>query len=158
SSPAYHRALHSFPTRRSSDLKSAVFVANYGSGSLSATRLNPDGSLSDDNQPIQHEGSSVNKGRQAAPHVHSVVLSPDNRYLLVADLGTDKVNIYRFNPKGQHLLSPAAQPYIAVNPGGGPRHIAFHPNGKYAYLILEMEGAVVAFDYKDGTLKQKQSI
>src|SRR5690606_650497 len=78
------------------DAKQWVFSGNYGGGSLSATRLNPDGSLSDDIQVIQHEGSSVNKSRQDKPHVHAVVLSPDNRYLLVPDLGTDRVNIYRF--------------------------------------------------------------
>lgn len=140
------------------DSKRAVFVANYGTGSLSATRLNADGSLGDDTQVIEHTGSSVNKSRQQGPHVHSVVRSPDERYLLVADLGTDKINMYRFNPAGEKLLSPAAQPYVSVNPGGGPRHIIFHPNGRYAYVILEIEGAIAAFDYKDGKLEQKQHI
>lgn len=138
--------------------KRTVFTGNYGGGSLSATRLKSDGSLSSDVQVIQHEGGSVNKSRQDKPHVHAVVLSPDGRYLLVPDLGTDKVNIYRYDENQTEPLSPAAQPFASVNPGGGPRHLTFHPNGKYAYLILEMEGAVVAFDYKDGQLKETQRL
>lgn len=140
------------------DGKRTVFTGNYGGGSLSATRLKSDGSLSDDVQVIQHEGSSVNKSRQDKPHVHAVVLSPDNRYLLVPDLGTDKVNIYRYDENQTKPLSPATQAFASVNPGGGPRHLTFHPNGKFAYLILEMEGAVTAFDYKDGQLKEIQRL
>lgn len=138
--------------------KRTVFTGNYGGGSLSATRLKSDGSLSSDVQVIQHEGGSVNKSRQDKPHVHAVVLSPDGRYLLVPDLGTDKVNIYRYDENQTEALSPAPQPFASVNPGGGPRHLTFHPNGKFAYLILEMEGAVTAFDYKDGQLKEIQRV
>jgi len=140
------------------DQKRTVFTGNYGGGSLSATKVNADGSLSDDIQVIQHEGSSVNKSRQDKPHVHAVVLSPDSRYLMVPDLGTDKVNIYRYDPAASKPLSPGPQPFVSVNPGGGPRHFTFHPNGKYAYLVLEIEGAVVAFDYKEGKLDPKQTI
>ncbi|MEX1239881.1 MAG: lactonase family protein [Cyclobacteriaceae bacterium] len=140
------------------DKKTTVFTGNYGGGSLSATRVNSDGSLSEDIQVIQHEGGSVKEGRQDKPHVHAVVLSPDNRYLLVPDLGTDKVNVYRFEPGNAKPLAPASPPFAGVNPGGGPRHLTFHPNGKYAYLILEMEGAIAAFDYKDGKLETKQTI
>src|SRR5688500_2325024 len=140
------------------DKKQWVFAGKYGGGSLSATKLNQDGSLSQTTQVIQHEGSSVNKSRQDKPHVHAVVLSPDNKYLLVPDLGTDKVNVYRVDPTNAEPLSPAAPAFASVNPGGGPRHLAFHPNGKYAYLILEMEGAIAAFDFKNGKLEQKQTI
>lgn len=140
------------------DAKTHVFAGNYGGGSLSATRLKNDGSLGVDSQVIQHEGSSVNKSRQDKPHVHAVVLSPEGRFLLVPDLGTDKVNIYRFNSDDTQPLSPASPEFASVNPGGGPRHLTFHPNGKYAYLVLEMEGAVAAFDYKNGKLDQKQTI
>ncbi len=138
--------------------KQWVFTANYGGGSLSATRLNKDGSLSTDTQFIQHEGSSVNQSRQDKPHVHAVVLSPDEKYLMVPDLGTDKVNVYRFDPAAAQPLTPATPAFATVNPGGGPRHLAFHPNEKYAYLVLEMEGAVVGFDYRDGKLTEKQRI
>ena len=140
------------------DKKQTVFTGNYGGGSLSATRLNADGSLSQDIQAIQHEGSSVNKGRQDKPHVHSVVLSPDNRYLLVPDLGTDRVNVYNVDAGKPKPLTAGSPAFATVNPGGGPRHLTFHPSGKYAYLILEMEGAIAAFDYKNGKLEPKQSI
>lgn len=140
------------------DKKRWVFTGNYGGGSLSATRLNEDGSLGTVTQVIQHEGSSVNKGRQDKPHVHSVVLSPDGRYLMVPDLGTDKVNVYQFNAGTDNPLTPASPAFATVNPGGGPRHLTFHPNGKYAYLILEMEGAIAVFDYSKGTLQPKQTI
>jgi 6-phosphogluconolactonase len=140
------------------DRKQTVFTGNYGGGSLSATKLNEDGSLASDPQVIQHEGSSVNQSRQDQAHVHSVVLSPDNRYLMVPDLGTDKVNVYRYGPKNARPLAPASPAFASVNPGGGPRHLTFHPNGKYAYLILEMDAAIAAFDYKDGKLTQVQTI
>src|SRR5688500_11005022 len=138
--------------------KQTVFTGNYGGGSLSATKLNPDVSLTSQMQSIQHEGSSVNKSRQDKPHVHAVVLSPDNRYLVVPDLGTDKVNVYRYEPGKEKPLSPAEMPFATVNAGGGPRHLTFHPNGKHAYLILEVEGAIVAFDYTDGKLQSTQTI
>ena len=140
------------------DKKQTVFAGNYGGGSLSATRLNKDGSLSEDIQVIQHTGSGVNKSRQEKPHVHAVVLSPDNRFLLVPDLGTDKVNIYRYEPGSTNPLTSAEPAFASVNPGGGPRHLTFHPNGKHAYVILEMEGAIAAFDYHNGKLEGRQSI
>ncbi|MEO5600599.1 MAG: lactonase family protein [Cyclobacteriaceae bacterium] len=140
------------------DKKRFVFAGNYGDGSLSAIRIDKDGSLNADAQTIKHEGSSVNKSRQDKPHVHSVVLSPDNRYLLTPDLGTDKVNVYRFDPAKPQPLTPASPAFATVKPGTGPRHLTFHPNGKFAYLILEMEGAIAAFDYNNGKLEEKQSI
>lgn len=140
------------------DKKRMVFVGNYGGGSLSAIPVAKDGSLSNDIQTIQHSGSSVNKSRQEKPHVHAVVLSPDERCLFVPDLGTDKVYAYEFDAARAKPLTPADPPYVTVKAGGGPRHLTFHPNGKYAYLILEMESAIVAFDYKNGELKEKQSI
>jgi 6-phosphogluconolactonase len=140
------------------DKKRFVFAGNYGAGSLSAIPVTKDGSLGTDTQTIQHEGSSVNSSRQDKPHVHAVVLSPDNRYLLTPDLGTDKVNIYQFNPSVPKPLSPATPAFATTQPGSGPRHLTFHPNGKFAYLILEMEGAIAAFDWKDGKLEAKQSI
>ena len=140
------------------DKKQWVFAGNYGGGSLSATKLNQDGSLSSTTQVIQHEGSSINKSRQDKPHVHAAVLSPGGRYLLVPDLGTDKVNVYSLDPGSAKPLTPATPSFATANAGGGPRHITFHPNGKYAYLVLEMEGAVTAFDFKNGKLEPKQTI
>jgi len=138
--------------------KKFVFVGNYSGGNLISVPLNEDGSLSFDVQNIQHQGSSINKERQEKAHVHSVVLSPDHRYLMVADLGADKVFQYRVDVSKPQPLTPAPTPFVNAKPGGGPRHLTFHPNGKFAYLVLEMEGAVVAFDYKDGKLSEKQTI
>ena len=135
-----------------------VFVGNYGGGSLAAVPINSDGSLSDKIQAIQHEGSSINKGNQEKPHVHATLLSKDNRYLFVPDLGTDKINIYQVDETKAQPLKPAAQPFVSITPGGGPRHFTFHPNGKWAYLIQEMTGVVTAFDYSNGKLTAKESV
>jgi len=140
------------------DKKQWVFTGNYGGGSLSATKLNSDGSLTSETQVIQHEGSSVNKSRQDKPHVHAVVLSPDERFLLVPDLGTDKVNIYRFDASKDKPLTPSSPAFATANAGGGPRHLTFHPNKKWAYLVLEMEGAVTAFEFSNGRLEPKQTL
>ena len=140
------------------DKKKFVFVGNYSGGNLLSIPLNADGSLRSDVQNIKHEGSSINKERQERPHVHSVVLSVDNRYLLVQDLGTDKINSYKVDVTKPQALTPAEPPFTSVKRGSGPRHLTFHPTGKYAYVILEMEAAVTAFDYKNGVLKEKQTI
>ena len=136
-----------------------LFTGNYGSGTLSAILINSDGTLKTDIQTIKQEGSSIDKSRQQGPHVHSTFLTPDNRYILVPDLGTDKVNIYSFDiNKLTQPLTPADPAFIQVTPGSGPRHLAFHPNAKSVYLIHEMGGIVTAFDYKDGKLTEKQII
>jgi len=141
------------------DKKQFVFSGNYGGGNVLAIHLNTDGSFSAaDTQLIQHEGSSVVKERQDKPHVHAAVLSLDDRYLLVPDLGTDKVYQYRVNANQKQILEPSDIPFLAVKPGGGPRHLAFHPNGKYAFLVLELNGSVMALDYHNGKLEAKQTI
>lgn len=140
--------------------KNLVFSGNYGGGSVQAIQVNPDGSLSTDFQTVQHEGSSVVSNRQDKPHVHAVVLSPDIEYLMVPDLGTDKVYQYSINASSVQALQPASVPYLQVPPGGGPRHLVFHPNGKFAYLVLELEAEVAALDYypTEGKLEIKQTI
>ncbi len=138
--------------------KKFVFVGNYGSGNLSAIQVNQDGTLNEQIQKIQHFGSSLDKVNQSKPHVHSVVLSPDQGYLFAADLGTDEINTYRYNPANLHPLSPAKVPFTKIKPGSGPRHLVFHPNGKYAYVILELSAEIAAFDYSEGALKIKQYI
>ena len=136
-----------------------VFVGNYGSGTLSAIPVNADGSLKTDVQTIKHEGTSIDKARQSAPHVHSTFISPDNKYLLVPDLGTDKINIYTIDPgKGAAPLNPANPPFAQVKAGTGPRHLAFLPKSKYIYAVHEMGAMVTAFDYIDGKLTEKQTI
>jgi 6-phosphogluconolactonase len=135
-----------------------VFVGNYGSGSLSATRVTAGGLLTEDTQVIQHYGASVDRVNQAKPHVHSVVLSPDQKYLFASDLGTDKVYTYRVDKNAKVPLVPGSVPFVDIKRGSGPRHFTFHPNGKYAYLILELNAEIAAFDYADGKLTPKQYI
>ena len=135
-------------------------VANYTSGSLVALPINADGSLGPLAQLIQHAGSSVNKDRQAGPHVHSAVFSPDQRYLFSADLGLDKEFVYHFTPTKKEPLSGAKDSMIAVDGGSGPRHFVFHPTKPYAYLMDEMSGTVDAYIYTPATggLKRFQRI
>lgn len=134
-----------------------VFAGNYSSGSLSVFPIKTDGSLGEAVTTIQHEGSGNNSQRQQGAHVHGTVLSPDNRWLFVPDLGIDKVMIYSFDVVTGNLFS-ANPPYSASEPGSGPRHFTFHPNNKYAYLVEELSGTVVAFTYKKGALKSIQRI
>jgi 6-phosphogluconolactonase len=136
-----------------------VIVGNYSSGSLSVLPIQTDGSLGAAVTKITHSGSGPDKSRQENPHVHATVISPDNRYLFAPDLGIDKIMIYRFNAKDGKLKA-ARQPYASTNPGSGPRHFSFHPNGKFAYILEEMTGSVTTFRYnaKSGGLKPIQHI
>jgi len=133
-----------------------LFVSNYSSGSLSVLPISADGSLG---TPviIQHSGSGKHPQRQKGPHTHGSIISADNRWLFVTDLGIDKVLIYSFDAV-TGKLSPAEQPFAASEPGSGPRLFTFHPNNKWAYLIEELTGTVVVFKYKKGTLEVKQRI
>ena len=134
-----------------------VFVGNYSGGSVSAIPINPDRSLNQNIQTFQHEGSGALSNQEKA-HVHAAVLSKDDRYLFVPDLGTDKVNIYSVDISKPKPLSVAEPAFVSVAAGGGPRHFTFHPTEKYAYLIQEMSGIVTVYDYADGKLKEKQTV
>jgi 6-phosphogluconolactonase len=136
-----------------------VLVANYGSGLVAALPVDADGKLAEASSSIQHTGSSANLQRQKEPHAHSINLSPDSRFAFAADLGLDKILIYRFDPARGELL-PNDPPFVTVAPGSGPRHFAFHPSGKFAYVINEMTCTVTGFDYdgKTGALKEMQTI
>ncbi len=130
-----------------------LFVANYAGGSVTEFPVEPDGSLGENSAFIQHRGKSVDHQRQAGPHAHEVVLSPDNRFLLVPDLGLDEVLTYRLDAvKG--TLAPANPPFTKIAAGSGPRHLAFHPNGKLVYLANELAATVgvYAFDAERGHL------
>ena len=123
-----------------------LFAANYNSGSVAAYPVNPDGSLGESSAFIQHKGSSVDRNRQTGPHAHDISISPDNRFVLVNDLGLDQILVYRFDPvKG--TLSPNDPPFGKVTPGSGPRHFAFGKGGKFAYAINEMALTVTTFKY-----------
>lgn len=145
------------PTYISIDAKNKyVFAGNYDGGTLTAVPVEKDGSLGSDIQDIKHEGRSIAEDK---PYVHSAVVSPDNKYVFAADLGTDKINIYRFKAKLRPApLSPAAQPFVILQPGAGPRHSTFHPNKKFYYVVTELNSTVNAFSYKKGHLTALQSI
>jgi 6-phosphogluconolactonase len=123
-----------------------LLVANYNGGSITAFPVGADGSLGEDSAFIQHRGSSVDHERQSSPHPHEIVFSPDNRFVLVPDLGLDEVLTYRFDAvKGS--LTPATPAFTKVAAGSGPRHLVFHPNGKVAYLTNEMAATVGVYGY-----------
>jgi 6-phosphogluconolactonase len=134
-----------------------VIAGNYSSGSLSVLPVKPGGGVDEPVTTIQHKGSGINKERQDKPHVHCTVLSKDNKFLFVPDLGMDKVMIYAFDAKTGKLTA-AKQPFAKSMDGSGPRHFTFHPNNKYAYLIEELSGTVETFIYNNGTVKNVQRI
>jgi 6-phosphogluconolactonase len=124
---------------------SHVLVANYTGGSVAVLPVKA-GMLGEASAFLQHHGSSVDPNRQHEPHAHNVVLTPDNRFAVVADLGLDKLMVYRYDLENGKL-SPNDPPFGSVKPGSGPRHIALHPNGRWAYVINEMGNTITAFDW-----------
>ena len=136
-----------------------VLVANYGGGSVCVLPILENGQLGEATDFIQHEGASVHPKRQTAPHAHSITLDPSGRYALVADLGLDKIMIYRLD-LSRGKLTPNDEPWADVKAGSGPRHFAFHPGGRYAYLINELGNTLTAFSYdpEHGTLRETQSV
>lgn len=136
-----------------------VLVANYTSGSVAAFPILADGRLGKASSFVQHTGHSINPERQQGPHAHCILPSPDNRFVLAADLGADRVVVYRFDA-ALGKLTPNNPPYAEVKAGSGPRHLAFHPNGKFLYVNSEMGNIVTVFSYDaaHGTLKELQTI
>ncbi len=127
-----------------------VLFANYGGGSVGVYRVAEDGSLGKRSGFVQHKGSSVNPHRQKGPHGHAINLDAGNRFAMASDLGLDKVLIYAFDPtKG--TLTPGPQPFAKVHPGSGPRHFAFHPDGKFAFVLNEMVSTITGFAYDAST-------
>jgi len=136
-----------------------AFVANYSGGSLAALPIKADGSLGAITQFIQHTGTGPNAQRQDKPHVHSTILSPDERFLVVADLGLDQLSVYHFNTEAPTLpLSASPDSIVTITPGSGPRHTSFSPRRPYVYLLNEMSGTVDAFHYSEGKLLPLQHI
>ncbi len=136
-----------------------VLVANYGSGSLTVLPIQEGGRLGPATAVVQHHGSSVNPQRQEGPHAHSVIVDAENRYALAADLGLDKVLVYRFDA-GRGTLTPHDVPSVAIEPGAGPRHLAFHPSGRYLYATGELDSTVtaLAYDAEQGNLRKLQTV
>ncbi|MEO6739080.1 MAG: lactonase family protein, partial [Chthoniobacteraceae bacterium] len=137
-----------------------VTVANYSTGSVAALPVQKDGSLGEAVSFVQHSGSSVDQDRQKGPNAHSIVVSPDNRFAIAADLGIDKILIYKLDAAAAKLTPNEAQPFAKMQPGSGPRHLTFHPNGKRVYVINELKNTVTFLDYAAdaGTLTERQTI
>lgn len=145
------------PCHIATDGKYAV-TANYTGGSLAIFPIATDGSLKPSQDVINFVGSSRDEVRQASSHLHCIQFGPDGKQLFATDLGSD--NIYKFNtnPGAEKFLSLADSPMTKIKPGSGPRHLTFAPNGKYAYLINELQGTVIAFKYDKGELKEIQNL
>jgi 6-phosphogluconolactonase len=137
----------------------AVLVANYSGGNVAALLIGEDGRLGPASAFIQHEGSSADKGRQSEPHAHSINLDSSNHFAVAADLGLDKLLVYKFDPTKPTIV-PNDPAFARVAPGSGPRHFAFHSDGKHAYVINEMKSTVTAFEYdaERGVLSEIQTI
>lgn len=132
-----------------------VIVANYTGGTITVFGKKADGSLGDAKQVVKHSGSSTNKERQEKPHPHMVYFSPDKKFVLSNDLGTDKIYIYSYNPDGgdKALVLKESTSTVA---GSGPRHLVFNPNGLFVYVLHELNGAIACYSYKDGVLGKLQ--
>lgn len=130
-----------------------VITANYSSGSITVFGKNNDGSITEAKQVVQHIGKSINANRQEAPHAHMVCFSPDKKYVLANDLGTDKVYSYQYNPNSaMEVLQLKSS--IDVKPGSGPRHLIFSKDGKSVYVLQELDGTLTSFGYANGLLKK----
>jgi len=127
-----------------------LVLAHYHSGIVAALPIRADGTLDAPATVIQHAGRSVHPTRQEAPHVHSVTLSPDNRYVIVCDLGLDRVFTYALDP-ATAKLTPAAIPFVATAPGAGPRHAAFSADGRHVLVINELDSTLVSYRYDAAT-------
>lgn len=132
-----------------------VLVANYAGGGSASLPIRADGSLGEPASVVAHSGRSVNPARQTAPHAHAIVVAPDNRFALVPDLGIDRVVVYQLDAARARLtLQPAGDALLP--PGAGPRHLAFHPSGRFVYVINELQCtmAVYRWDAAVGALRE----
>ena len=137
----------------------AAFVANYDGGSAASFRIQPDGGLSKAVSSLQYTGHGADPQRQSAPHTHCTTVSPDNRYVVVNDLGLDRISVYHLDPRSAQL-TPNDPPFYQALPGSGPRSFAFHPTGNWAYSLNEINNTLdaLAWDSKRGTLTRLQNI
>jgi len=134
-----------------------ALVANYGGGTVAVLPIGPDGRLKPASSVRAHEGSGPNKGRQDKPHAHGIYLDAAERFAFSPDLGADRVFVYRFDA-AKGTLEPHGA--AALDPGAGPRHLAFHPAGKFLYTINELLSTVSAFSYdaSKGALAPLQTV
>ncbi|MES2829546.1 MAG: lactonase family protein [Bacteroidota bacterium] len=134
-----------------------VIIANYSSGSIAVYGRAADGSLTEPKQVVQHTGKSIDPTRQTSAHAHMVQFTPDKKHLICTDLGEDLMYVYTYNAGAKtNVLS--LKTVVKTNAGTGPRHLAFSPNGKFAYLVHEFNGSITAFTYKNGAFSKIQEI
>ena len=136
-----------------------LLVANYNGGNFSVFPINNDGKLGKHSAFVQNAGSSVNPERQTAPHAHFIQVTDDNRFVMVADLGIDKILVFKFDD-ANGSLKPENPESISLNPGSGPRHFTFTPTGNFFYVLNELTSTVTVFDYDPTTasMQSKQNI
>ena len=134
-----------------------LIATNYGTGTAAIYPLQPDGSLGEMTDFVQHHGTGPNAARQERPHAHSSIFTPDNRFAIIADLGIDQLVIYEFESSTGKLLLRSS---VNTTPGAGPRHLAFHPNGKWMYAANELNCTITKYDYDaaNGTLIERHSL
>jgi len=130
-----------------------IITANYSSGNISVFGKNNDGSITEVKQLVQHFGKGINAQRQKSPHAHMVYFSPDKKYVLATDLGNDKVYSYTYNAEATSEILKIKDT-ISVKAGGGPRHLTFSKDGKFVYLLQELDGTIIIYSYLDGTLNK----
>jgi 6-phosphogluconolactonase len=137
-----------------------LLVANFASGSVCVLPIGQDGALGEATDFKQHSGSSLDPKRQAGPHAHAVEIDRQNRFVFVPDLGLDQVVIYRFEAATGRLTPNQRQPFVATAPGAGPRQLVFHPTGRFAYLINELNSTLTAYSYdaEAGALAELQTL
>ena len=136
-----------------------VLIANYTGGNVTVFPVERDGSLGEATDFKQYQGSSVNRDRQEGPHAHCIVLDPANQFVYSCDLGTDRIMIFHFDARNGKLL-PGDQRWVQMKPGAGPRHLAFHPSGKYVFVLNELHSTITAFsrDPDRGTLQELRTL
>jgi 6-phosphogluconolactonase len=136
-----------------------ALVANYTGGSIAVFPVQPDGHIGEASAFVQHAGSSINKERQQGPHAHWIETTPDNRFAIAVDLGLDELLVNRFNATTGSLTANNP-PYVKVDAGAGPRHLAFHPDGKFVYAVDELNSTIIAFSYDPdrGTLRKLTTV
>lgn len=127
-----------------------VYVSNYGEGNFAVFKVGADGSLGKTTAVVKHTGSSINTGRQAAPHVHSIIPSADGNFIYVSDLGTDKIMIYKVDGN-TGAISEATTPFSSNTPGSGPRHFAIHPNGRFGFSAEELTSTISSYKIDQST-------
>jgi 6-phosphogluconolactonase len=136
-----------------------ALVANYGAGTAAALPIATDGSLRDASAVVRHQGRGPRTDRQEGPHAHCILADPSNRFVLVTDLGVDKIMVYRFDERAG-TLTPAPTPFAATRPGAGPRHLAFHPSLPILYVVNELDMTVGTYrwDAQAGTLTEVATV